>query len=70
MKKILLPLIVFILVMPIASFAKINSLSINEKLAIYTKNAPAPIGTYSQAIRTDNIIYISGQIPIDLKPEN
>lgn len=38
-----------------------------NKQDIYTKNAPAPIGTYSQAIKIDDTIYISGQIPIDIK---
>jgi len=33
--------------------------------AIYTKNAPKPIGPYSQAVQIDKIIIISGQIPID-----
>ena len=32
---------------------------------IETKNAPAAIGAYSQAIITDNLIYTSGQIPLD-----
>ena len=31
---------------------------------IETKNAPAAIGPYSQAIVTGNLIYASGQIPI------
>lgn len=31
---------------------------------INTKNAPNPIGPYSQAIDTGEIIFISGQIPI------
>jgi 2-iminobutanoate/2-iminopropanoate deaminase len=35
--------------------------------AIYTKNAPAPIGPYSQAVQVDNVVYFSGQIPIDPK---
>jgi len=39
----------------------------NGKRSIYTPNAPAPIGTYSQAIQWGNTIYISGQIPIDPK---
>lgn len=34
---------------------------------IHTSNAPAAIGTYSQAIRTGNTIYLSGQIPLDPK---
>lgn len=33
---------------------------------INTKNAPKPIGPYSQAIQVENIIFISGQIPIDI----
>ncbi|QFQ32193.1 Rid family detoxifying hydrolase [Buchnera aphidicola] len=34
---------------------------------INTKNAPQPIGPYSQAIQFDNFLIISGQIPIDVK---
>ena len=37
------------------------------KQAIQTKDAPAAIGTYSQAIRAGNTIYLSGQIPLDPK---
>jgi reactive intermediate/imine deaminase len=32
---------------------------------ISTSNAPAAIGTYSQAVRVGNTIYLSGQIPLD-----
>ena len=32
---------------------------------INTENAPAAIGTYSQAVQTGNTVYISGQIPLD-----
>ena len=32
---------------------------------INTQKAPAAIGPYSQAIRVGNLIYTSGQIPID-----
>ena len=32
---------------------------------ISTKKAPAAIGPYSQAIRISNLVYTSGQIPID-----
>jgi 2-iminobutanoate/2-iminopropanoate deaminase len=32
---------------------------------IRTKNAPAPIGPYSQAIRLNGFIFVSGQIPVD-----
>lgn len=31
---------------------------------IHTDNAPAAIGPYSQAIKTGNLIFTSGQIPI------
>lgn len=33
--------------------------------AVYTPNAPAAIGTYSQAIVCDKTVYLSGQIPLD-----
>ncbi len=32
---------------------------------INTKNAPAAIGPYSQAVKAGNILFISGQLPID-----
>lgn len=35
------------------------------KTIIQTGNAPAAIGTYSQAVKVDNTVYISGQIPLD-----
>jgi 2-iminobutanoate/2-iminopropanoate deaminase len=35
------------------------------KKAIKTTNAPAAIGPYSQAILSNNTLYISGQIPIN-----
>lgn len=34
---------------------------------IHTEMAPAAIGIYSQAIRTGNTVYLSGQIPLDPK---
>ncbi|MCY7311919.1 MAG: RidA family protein [Bacteroidota bacterium] len=36
-----------------------------SKTVIFTGNAPAPIGPYSQAILTGNTLFISGQICID-----
>jgi 2-iminobutanoate/2-iminopropanoate deaminase len=33
--------------------------------AIHTKNAPAAIGPYSQAIRANGFLFVSGQIPIN-----
>ncbi|MFM9982705.1 MAG: Rid family detoxifying hydrolase, partial [Burkholderiales bacterium] len=35
------------------------------KTAIHSKEAPAAIGTYSQAIRAGDTVYISGQIGFD-----
>ena len=32
---------------------------------IQTADAPAAIGTYSQAVRCGNTVYLSGQIPLD-----
>lgn len=36
-----------------------------NRTAINTDAAPAAIGTYSQAISTNGLIFISGQIPLD-----
>lgn len=33
--------------------------------AVSTTNAPAAIGPYSQAIRSGNMLFLSGQIPLD-----
>jgi len=35
------------------------------KKAIHTTDAPAAIGSYSQAIETNGLVFISGQIPLD-----
>jgi reactive intermediate/imine deaminase len=35
------------------------------KSVISTDKAPAAIGTYSQAIKVGNTVYLSGQIPLD-----
>ncbi len=35
------------------------------KSIIYTEKAPEPIGPYSQAVKSGNMLFISGQIPID-----
>ena len=35
-----------------------------NKEIISTTNAPAAIGTYSQAVKVDNTVYLSGQIPL------
>jgi len=36
-----------------------------EKRVIHTSLAPAAIGPYSQGIRAGNLLFVSGQIPID-----
>jgi reactive intermediate/imine deaminase len=35
-----------------------------KKVVVSTPNAPKAIGTYSQAIKIDSTVYISGQIPL------
>lgn len=35
-----------------------------SKQAIYTKEAPEAIGAYSQAIKSQQTVYLSGQIPL------
>ena len=35
------------------------------KKIINTPNAPAPIGPYNQAILSNNVLYVSGQIPLE-----
>ena len=36
-----------------------------NKAIISTEHAPSAIGTYSQAIKVNNTVYLSGQIPLD-----
>ena len=36
-----------------------------ERIVIKTENAPHAVGTYSQGISTGEIIFTSGQIPLD-----
>ncbi|ULQ45426.1 RidA family protein [Flagellatimonas centrodinii] len=36
-----------------------------KKQIIQTDHAPAAIGTYSQAVRVGDTVYLSGQIPLD-----
>lgn len=35
-----------------------------QKQVIHTEQAPAAIGTYSQAVRVGDTVYLSGQIPL------
>ena len=36
-----------------------------SKKIVFTKNAPKPIGPYSQAVICGQLVFVSGQIPID-----
>ncbi|TAH04757.1 MAG: RidA family protein [Sphingobacteriales bacterium] len=36
-----------------------------SKVIIQTSGAPAPIGPYSQAVKTGNLLFISGQVAIN-----
>ncbi len=36
-----------------------------EKKIIATENAPAAIGPYSQAVRVNGLVFVSGQLPVD-----
>jgi reactive intermediate/imine deaminase len=36
-----------------------------SKIIIQTDRAPAAIGTYSQAVRHGDLVFLSGQIPLD-----
>tara|TARA_Y100000590_G_scaffold432315_1_gene548205 strand:+ start:685 stop:1077 length:393 start_codon:yes stop_codon:yes gene_type:complete len=37
---------------------------IMQRKIIFTEDAPQAIGTYSQAVRVGNTVYLSGQIPL------
>ena len=37
----------------------------SDKIPVHSDRAPQAIGTYSQAIKTGNTVYLSGQIPLD-----
>ena len=41
-----------------------------KKRIINTENAPAPIGPYNQAIKIDNMLFISGQVAMDPRNNN
>ncbi len=37
-----------------------------NKIKIETSKAPAAIGPYSQAVKSNGMVYVSGQLPIDV----
>lgn len=49
---------------------QIASQTTQNKTAISTNEAPAAIGPYSQAVRVGEMLFASGQIPIDPKTGN
>lgn len=43
-----------------------QNLEINmQRIAIHSDDAPAAIGTYSQAVKMGNTVFLTGQIPLD-----
>ncbi|KAG6020217.1 hypothetical protein E4U41_002918 [Claviceps citrina] len=48
---------------PAPARLRIKSTMADQQI-IFTKDAPAPVGPYSQAIKTPTAIYCSGQIPL------
>ena len=48
-------------------FRLIKKQLMSSSIVIKTKNAPAPVGPYNQAIKAGNFIYCSGQIAINPK---
>ncbi|HSB93014.1 MAG TPA: Rid family detoxifying hydrolase [Flavitalea sp.] len=41
-----------------------------EKIIVNTKDAPAPIGPYSQAVQFGNLLFVSGQVAINPETNN
>jgi 2-iminobutanoate/2-iminopropanoate deaminase len=39
----------------------------NERTPVLVSSAPQPIGPYSQAVKCCNVVFVSGQIALDLK---
>lgn len=37
------------------------------KKTVFTQKSPKPVGPYSQAVKADKFLYVSGQLPIDPK---
>tara|TARA_B100000963_G_scaffold344509_1_gene347433 strand:- start:106 stop:576 length:471 start_codon:yes stop_codon:yes gene_type:complete len=63
--KILFTILCTITILSILIFTK--ELKKMSKEIISTKNAPQAIGPYSQAVKTGNLMFISGQIPMNPK---
>lgn len=37
----------------------------SKKARIFTKDAPTPVGPYSQAIRAGDFLFVAGQVPVN-----
>ena len=61
----LIPLSLTLFLVTACSPGAPESNSTTEKTIIVTDQAPATIGVYSQGIRVDNTIYVSGQLGLD-----
>src|SRR6476620_8990470 len=44
---------------------KLRAMTTTDRSIIRTDRAPKAIGPYSQAVRSGNTVYLSGQIPLD-----
>jgi 2-iminobutanoate/2-iminopropanoate deaminase len=47
--------------------AAYGATSVPQKEVVASKDAPAAVGPYSQAIRSGSMVFLAGQIPIDPK---
>jgi len=56
---------VIVLLASLLLICSFNSKGKIMKTVINTKNAPAPIGPYSQAVMVNDILYVSGQVAIN-----
>jgi len=36
-----------------------------SKITVFTEGAPKPVGPYSQGVKAESLVFVSGQIPID-----
>jgi 2-iminobutanoate/2-iminopropanoate deaminase len=48
----------------LCNFEPLKSIAMSQKI-VNSKNAPAPIGPYSQAVLSNGTLYVSGQIAIN-----
>lgn len=55
---------------PAYSFTATFSFLFNMKEKIFAKQAPVEIGAYSNAIKCGNIIFVSGQLPVNPETGN